>query len=432
MTPRAARPRRSLTLATILCASLALSTAGCTMNADAPRDGGGSASSASNGGSNEGFGSRPTPVSRREQTAATAGVDGPFDGARWSGDRVPVHSLLHDDGRRLWSIDLRGRRVLVWRHSPAAVTSIAAAPNGTRLAVSIALDPRNGSQPAYVLYELRADGSVRAVDRTHEFRSIDAPVYLRAPTGPADARPRLYWMRTGEAVDDLGRLDTQVMVDARGAREVRVPLRFAETVFDIAGYPGANTFTFTLFRQNDIPARAEVLRNDDARAPTTPASLSLWGNNEPRAETDVLNGVAWLTPTDYVVPVAQRFHASGYALRLFRIGCEELGSHVVYRGSGIDWGYSDLPWRLQPAGGHRILVLSATEARAAGGEPAEEGVGDRNGGGPVALWRAVDLRTGRMRPTRVAWRPGAWTWVEPDGAPAAGQPTCDQISWTWP
>jgi hypothetical protein len=421
--------RRPRSITAALCAALVLGASGCSPGRGNERDSAGFAPARRANG--EGGGAATAPATAHasagspSETPADAG--GPLQGLRWSGEPLPVGTLLHDDGRRLWSIDARGRRTAVWRHPRAAVTSLAAAPDGTNVAMSVALEPRNGSDASYVLYELTSDGSVRVADRTHAFRSIDAPVFLRAPTGRRDAKPRLYWIRTGEAVDDLGRLDTQVMVLANRRREVRVPVRFAEAVFDIQGYPGADTFTLTLFRQNDVPTRAEVLRNDDARAPTTPSSLTLWGNNEPRAETDVLNGVAWLSPTDYVVPMAQRFHASAYALRLFRVGCEQLGSRVAYRGGDVDWGFSDLPWRLQPAGRHRVLVLGAADVRAAGAR-----VEDGAGGVSSTFWRAVNVETGRMRRTRIAWEPGAWTWVEPDAVDAAVHAACGHEAWAWP
>ena len=349
-------------------------------------------------------------------------VGGPFDGLRWSGRAVPIDALLHDDGRRLWSVALDGRRAVVWRHPPAAVTALAAAPDGDRVAVAVALEPRNASQAASLLYLLEEDGSVRLVDHTSSFRSIDSPIFLRPPTASDAAAARLYWLRTGEAIDGFGRLDTDVMVLAGRPRPVRVPLRFAEAVLDIQGYAGGSTFTFTLFRQNDVPTRAEVLRNDDDAARTTPARLTQWGNNEPRAQTDVLNGVAWVSPTDYVVPVAQRFHRGGYALRLYRVGCEQFGSQVVYRGRRIDWGYADLPWRLQPGGRDRVLVLASADAR-----------GAPRGRSTDIVWRAVDLRSGRISSTRVRWASGAWTWVQRDAAPRPNSRAgCSRIPWSWP
>ena len=367
-------------------------------------------------------GGRPIGATTPGAGAATPTADpGPFDGLTWSGRPVPVDALLHDDGSRLWSVELSGRRSLVWSHPPAFVSQLATSPDGERVAMSIGLEPRNASQPSFLLYILEGDGSVQLADATRDFRSIDSPLFLRPPSSRGAARERLYWIRTGESVDPFGRLDSQVMVlTDEGAREVMVPLRFTEAVFDIHGFPGAATATLTLFRQNDVPTRAEVLRNDDHRSGVTPASLTLWGNNEFRANTDVLNGVAWVSPSEYVVPVAQRFHGARYELRLFRIGCESLGSHVVYKGRDIDWGYSELPWRIVPAGPRRVLVLGAGEARGA------------NPDAPRGLtWLAVDLERGRISPTGVEWSRGGWAWVE--RAPRAGRDAgCDDVSWSWP
>lgn len=349
---------------------------------------------------------------------------GPLDGLTWSGTPVPNGALLHDDGSRLWSVALDGRRTLVWNHPRVTVSQLAASPNGERVALSVGLEPRRESQPSFLLYVLEADGSVRLADTTHAFRSIDSPVFLRPPSSRGESGVRLYWIRTGESVDVFGRLDSEVMVLADdGPREVRVPLRFTEAVFGIHGFPGAATATLTLFRQNDVPTRAEILRNDDHRSGVTPGSLTLWGNNEFRANTDVLNGVAWVSPNEYVVPVAQRFHRGRYELRLFRIGCESLGSHVVYEGTDIDWGYSDLPWRILPAGSDRVLVLGA------------DGVRSTDPEAPRGLrWLAVDLADGRISPTDVVWGRGAWTWVAtpPRVADGDGRQACDDLSWSWP
>jgi hypothetical protein len=331
--------------------------------------------------------------------------------------------LLHDDGTRLWSIGLEGRRRLVWRHPRAHVTYVAASPGGEKLALSVGLEPHHSSDPSFFLYLLQPDGSVRQVDVTRDFRSIDSPAFLRPPTSSRQDPPHLYWLRVGEDVDGRGRLDTHVMVFADGApHEVTIPLRYTESVFDLQGFPGNGTFTFTLFHQNDVPTRAEVLRNDDDFANVTDASLTLWGNNESRATTDILNGVAWLSPTDYVIPVAQRFHKSDYALRRYRVGCEALGSHVVYRGRGIDWGYADVPWRLVAAGGDRILVLASRDATAV-----------YEGNSRSALWSSVNVLTGRVSRTGLRWEPGGWTWVyPPTHVRLRRKPDCGDLTWTWP
>jgi hypothetical protein len=224
-------------------------------------------------------------------------------------------------------------------------------------------------------------------------------------------------------VDGRGRLETEAMTGgAHGRETVFVPLRYTEAVFDLEGYPGGRTFTLTLFRQNDVPTRAEILRNDDAVADVAGASATIWANNEPRAETDVLTGVAWVSPTDYVVPVAQRYHRGGYSLRLFRVGCEAYGSHVAYRGRAVDWGYADAPWRMLPAGAGHVLVLGAGNGRRL-----------RAGAASSPSWRSVDVRTGALARTPIAWEPGAWSWVAPDDArDARPGRRCKDLRWRWP
>ena len=175
-------------------------------------------------------------------------------------------ALLHDDGSRLWSVELNGRRSLVWGHPPAFVSQLAASPDGERVAMSIGLEPRDASQPSFLLYILEGDGSVQLADATRDFRSIDSPVFLRPPSSRGAARERLYWIRTGESVDPFGRLDSQVMVlTDEGAREVRVPLRFTEAVFDIHGFPGAATATL-----DPVPAerRADPSGGPSQRRPS--------------------------------------------------------------------------------------------------------------------------------------------------------------------
>lgn len=144
---------------------------------------------------------------------------------------------------------------------------------------------------------------------------------------------------------------TEVMVlGDKAPTHVDVPLRYEEAPWEIHGYAGSWMFTVTLFRTNDVPTRLEVLQNVDFGQAATDASLTLWGDLEKPVNTDAFTGVAWLTPTEYVVLVVQEFYPERFSLRLFRFGCEQYGSHVVYRGRGIDPGYSDAPWPYcQPA-----------------------------------------------------------------------------------
>ncbi|MEX2276069.1 MAG: hypothetical protein WEA10_10975 [Actinomycetota bacterium] len=362
-----------------------------------------------------------TPTARPFQVSLESG---PFDGLRWSGRPVETGSLLHDDGARLWSIDLSGRRRLVWRHPEARVVQLAASEGGRRLAIGLAAtDPRiNVSDTSAFLYSLDPDGRVRLVDVVDDFRSLDTPLFLRPPTESTETTERLYWLRVGEGVGSDGRIQTQVMVEsAAGPRPVRVPLRFTEGVVDIDAYPGSDTFTLSLFRQNDVPTRFEILRNDD-RSGSADASVTLWGTNESRAQTDVPIGVAWVSPTDYVVPVAHEFFPDDYALRLFRTTCESEGSARVYRGTAIDWGFAETPWRLLPAGPHHVLVLGAHDVRSV-----------FEGRATGIFWRLLDLRTGRIASTRIAWNVDeqAWAWVVEPGD-RLPEPGCGDTRWTWP
>ncbi len=332
-----------------------------------------------------------------------------------------MNALLHDDGRRLSAVSLSGKRRVVWRHPPARVVHVAASPGARRLALSVSLLADGSREPSFALYLLDEDGSVRTVDVVRQFKSIDYPIFLRSPLEWKKA-PRLHWVRTGEDIDEKGRLDSQVMVlHRRKAVPVEVPLRYGEAVFALHGYPGAATFTLALFRQNDVPTRLEILKNRDY-SESTEASPTFWGDNHFVANTDIFVGVAWLSPTDYVVPVAMEFDLRAYSLHLFRSNCEHLGSHVFYRGSRVDVGFSEAPWPLLPGGRDQVLVLgSRAMARVLSGKS------DR------APWLAVEVKTGKVRRTRAVWSRGAWTWVSPEANanPRSGAP-CNDLEWTWP
>ncbi len=310
----------------------------------------------------------------------------------------------------------------MWRHPCAHVASLAASPGGRRIALGVTAPDRrraDGTDPSGFLYVLEPDGSVRRIDVADDARTIESPVFLRAPTDPAGpVRP--YWIRFSDEIADTGRLETQVMVDDGGPRPVSIPLRFGEGVIDLHGYPGTARFTLTVFRQNDVPTRFEVLRNDDVSG-ATDAALTRWGAIERRADTDSGVGVAWVSPTDYVVPVVHEFFPHRYELRRFRLGCEHLGSAIAYRGTAIDRGYEEVPWRILPAGNDRILVLTSEDTRAVLASP-----------GRAVAWHAVDLSTGRLSRTAIPWRPGegGWTWVAPAGASDADG-RCGALRWAW-
>lgn len=346
---------------------------------------------------------------------------GPLAGERWSARQIPPGAFLHDDGRRLWRITRSGKRDVVWSHPPANVYAIAAAPGGNRIALAVALDARRPAQPSSVMYLLEKDGSIVTVDVTRRFQSVTSPVFLRPPTQP-DAEEHLYWLRIGEDIDEFGRLaSTPFVLTAEGPRPITVPLRYTEAPFDLEGYPGAATFTLTLFRQNDTPTRGEVLLNKDFFA-ATEAAIDLWGDNEPRLNTDSLVGVAWTSPTEYVIPFWDAHHPKNYELRLFRLHCEYLGSQIIYRGNLIDTGYRGIPWTILPAGNNHVFVLGRNDVTAL----------MQNRHAPVR-WTEVTLEDASIKRTPIAWQPGGWTWVvdEHDVDPDV-RTNCSGSRWIFP
>jgi hypothetical protein len=355
---------------------------------------------------------------------------GPLAGLTWPAGSVPEDVLLHDDGRRLWAVPLEGEPEVLWEHPAAHVYEIAAGPGGRELAYSVELPARHARDPSYVLYLLRRDGTIQTVDVVDDFRSIESPIFLQPPTdleGPV----RLYWIRMSQQVSpETGRLDSQVMVlGDDGPLPVELTLRHEEAPWEIHGYPGSWLFGLTLFRTNNVPTRLEhLLVIDWAHGPDYEAGLTWWGDLERPVNTDIFTGVAWITPLEYVIPVAQDFYPRRYSLRLFRFNCEHLGSHVVYRGTAIDWGYAEAPWPLLPGGPDRVLVLLAGDVRRV-----------RAGKADGAYWYAVDVRTGRFSRTDAWWTPpgelrGWWTFVQPPShlAPPTTSPDCSDLTWTWP
>jgi hypothetical protein len=343
---------------------------------------------------------------------------------------VPENVLLHDDGRRLFAVPLHGRPQLLWKHPAAGVYEIAAGPGGRELAYSVALPARHMHEPSFVLYLLRRDGTIQTVDVVRHFHSISTPIFLQPPTD-LDGPVRLYWVRINEQVSvRTGRMESQVMVlGDEGPMRVEVTLRHEEAPVTIHGYPGSWLFQLGLFRTEDIPTRLEhLLVVDWAHGPDYEAGLTWWGDLERPINTDVFTGVAWITPLEYVVPVAQVFYPHKYSLRLFRFNCEEYGSHVIYRGPDIDWGYAEAPWPLLPGGRDRVLVLLAKDVRRV-----------MAGRARTAPWYAVDVYTGTFTRTDARWGPpgklfGWWTFVQPPShlEPPLPHVDCSDLTWTWP
>lgn len=354
---------------------------------------------------------------------------GPLAGLSWPAGSIHAGMLLHDDGTRLWSVPLHGSPEALWRHPAAGVYEIAAAPDGSSLAYSVQLPLQSAEDPSYVLYLLDSDGSIETVDVVDDFRSIETPMFLRAPTDPKGP-VRLYWIRGSQDVStETGRLETQVMMLGPGGPEpVAVPLRYDEAPFEIHGYPGAATFALTIFRSNNVPTRLEILHNRDLYRHAQAASLTLWANNEAGPDTDVLTGVAWVSPIEYVVPVGKEGFERGYSLSMYVFDCEWAGSVEVYVGTDIDWGLAGNPWPILPGGRDRVLVLGA-----------EDMANIRARRSTKIPWLAVDLRTGSITPTDAMWSrgPGWWTFVQPDlgpGVPVKSSqfPDCSMWDWTYP
>jgi len=368
----------------------------------------------------------PTEATSSTPTRAspkpTPTIPGPLDDLRWTGGPVPVNRLLFDSGRALISVGLDGDRHLIWHHPEIHPVALAATPDGSDIAMVVALSPRTARDPSFALYWLHSGGAIQKVDVVTQFAFIDTPLFLRNPSDPAQ-EPRLYWVTGNENIDPItGRVNTKVMVyDESGPRQVRVTLRFGEGVLAIFGYPGASTFAFSLFDQSDSPTRLEILKNIDYTEATR-ASVSEWGSNVFRARTDSPVGVAWTSPTDYVIPVVQRFHRNGYSLRLFRNNCEIYGSHVVYRGHAIDLGSGDVPWPLLGAGTKGVLVLGAKDATSIA-----------QGQRQTAPWRLVNTLTGQISKPGARWSPGPWAWVAPS-IPSNPRTSggCQSLKWTWP
>lgn len=350
---------------------------------------------------------------------------GPFKGLRWSGKPPPVGWLLHDTGRRLVAESLRGRHRTIWKHPQADVLYVAAGPSGKRIALSVYTGCHHRRKVCFVLYELTPHGAVRTVATTRHFRSLDDPVYMRHPYR---GRIHLYWIDTGDTIDKLGRLDTAVKVDTpEGPRIVTMNLRNSEAPFQLSAYPGSPLFTLMLFNQSNTPTQGDVLKNLDYSG-ESPSSLTHWGSFEPRDLTDAYAGVAWVDPLRYVIPVVKFAYLRAIQLRLYQVGCEDLGYHLVRTG-GVDYGGGP-PWTMLSAGRGRqaVLVLTAADMQKV-----------RRHETNTIPWSRVSLKTGRITPTKAMWTKlhhvTFWTMV----AGAAPKPSvvgthggCGGTSWQWP
>jgi hypothetical protein len=218
-----------------------------------------------------------------------------------------------------------------------------------------------------------------------------------------------------------GQLPTEAMTfTGTSIVHISIPLRHNESLTTLNGYPGGDRFTVILGRpQLDDPTQFEVLTNKDADGLTRAASVSSWSNFAPRAETDVNVGVAWLSPSDYVVPVWTKNFPQQFGLRLYHVGCEAAGSKIIYRGTDIDIGQNVPEWTLLAAGPDRLLALRKDELALGGKE-----------GPKSARWMELRLGASRLEPTAVQWTPGAWAWVSPSVPlpPKEAPPGCERLS----
>jgi hypothetical protein len=311
--------------------------------------------------------------------------------------------LLHDDGTRLLAYELSGRSRVLWRHPRADVTQMAASPDGEQLAYVVALAPKTKDEVYEILYLLDRDGSIRVVDAVTKRYIVESPVFVR-PANTRRVGARLHWIRLGDKVSrETGRIDSEAMVlGDDGAAKIDMVLRYREAVFQLRAYPGAEMFAITLFRTDNAPTRLEVLTTDFGAANAD--SETKWGSFTFEANTDAFTGAAWLTPTEFVLPVVQESHGNDYSLRRYRLGCEYDGAREFYRGTRIGWGSFDAPWNTLALGTRRVLVLSGRSERAVA-----------EGKTQSARWLSVDVRSGLIKRTGVVWRrdegPRAWTVV---------------------
>jgi hypothetical protein len=354
-------------------------------------------------------------AAQRAPTQASAGLPlpaaaGPLGAvAHWRGGRVPVGTLLLDDGRRLWSVALDGTRRLLWTHPRLDPTGVAAGPGGN--GVALAGEAVQGSAATGFLYLLGADGSVKTVDVARNGGTISGPQFLRAPTQPTGP-VRLYWIHELDASQFRQTRPwdwKQVwLLDGTVRRRVTVHLRLDEYPYELHGYAGSPLFSLTTFRRDNSPTRDEVMFDNDSSGMAFSSLVSL-GHFNPLVNTDLAGSVAWTGPRDAVVEVVQLGDPSGYQLRLYRVGCQYDGFHLVHMRSGIDFPSSRV-WQLLPGGPHSVLVVGR--------------------GGDV--WTSIDVRSGRAAPTRVAFAVGAWAFVQPPVDTASlvgGNPGCSAYSW---
>ncbi len=347
---------------------------------------------------------------------------GPLAGLRWPAGALRPGMLLHDDGTRLWPMSLAGSRHLLWTHPAAYVEAIAVAPNGDSMAYAVITG--SAGSGGGILYELLPDGSILTVDRTKPYDFISNPVFVRAPTDP-EGPIRLYWMRLSEDFDQsVAQIPNQMMtLGASGPVPVEVPLRWGTSLYRLNAYPGAATSTLTLFRRENMPTRYEVLRDSD-NAGGAASSPTVWGYWDSATDTDVDSGVAWMSPTEYVVGVGHGLSLPTYSLKLFRYHCEWAGSHLIYKGPRLDAVWDEAVWTMLPLGTKHVLVISRKASRDIAFN-----------GATATTWLTVNIGTGKIRDTGIRYVPdrGVWVTVQPSMPTRLdADPKCWDTKWTWP
>ena len=344
------------------------------------------------------------------RSSRPTGAAGPFAGLQWPAGTVRAGMLLYDDGTHLWDVSLDGTRELLWAHPTVSVHGVTAGPGGHQLAMVVS---PIGANTLVYLYELTPDGQVRAVTSVRGDASyIYDPVFVNAPAEPRGPL-RLYWVeRRGDPPN--GATSRLMTLGADGPVPVEVPLLSSYTLESLFAYPGAPTSSLLVTHPTGA-GHSEVFRNNDLQASDVTSSPTLWASWVKSGTTRMSYfnlGVAWLTPTDYVVPIlpgpSQSVRGSRLALDGFRVGGEPTPSRTVVTDSAIST-YGDGWAPMIALDSRHILVISSRSALK--GIKAASRLHSRSAGVP---WLEVDVCTGKTTATGAMWHmDAAWTAVMP-------------------
>ena len=343
------------------------------------------------------------------RSSRPTGAAGPFAGLHWPAGTVRAGMLLYDDGTHLWNVSLDGTRELLWAHPTVAVHGVTAGPDGHQLAMVVS---PIGVHTLDYLYELTPEGQVRAVTSVRGDTSyIYDPVFVSSPAEPRGTL-RLYWVESRDAATPNGATSRLMTLGANGPVPVEVPLLSTYTLENLFAYPGAPTNSLLVGRPG-VP-NSEVFRNNDLQASDVTSSPTLWASWVKSGTTRMSYfnlGVAWLTPTDYVMPLPgpdQSVRGNRLELDGFRVGDEPTPSHTVVTDSAIST-YADGWAPMIALDGRHILVISSRSALK--GIKAASRLHSRSTSVP---WLEVDVCTGKITVTRAMWHmDAAWTAVMP-------------------